>query len=159
MSVVSKKDEERVHVYYNRGSKKGGGYLTGRYYSGKNKKHVTYRSSYELRFFQMLEEDADVVSYEVETIKIPYKDFDNKYKNYIPDVMVLRQNGNIEVCEIKPKAMLENGVVKRKAQACKSFFNKLLGKSKISYEYKFITEDELFSSSMEYNNFIDSNKK
>lgn len=149
----------RVHVYYNRGAKKGGGYLTGKFYSNKNKKTYTYRSSYELRYFQMLEEDTTVVSYESETMKIPYKDFDGKYKNYIPDLMVLRSDGSIEVCEIKPEAMLDNGIVKRKAQACQSYFYKLLGKSDIKYAYKFITEKALFKDNLEYTEFLSKHSR
>lgn len=145
---------QRIHVYYNRGSKKGGGYLTGKFFSTKNNKQITYRSSYELRYFHMLEEDSSVMSYEVETMKIPYKDFDGKYKNYVPDVMVLKKDGSIEVCEIKPEAMLDNGIVKRKAQACQAYFYKLLGNSNIKYSYNFITEKTLFKDNAEYSAFL-----
>ena len=156
---MSIKKDEKTHVYYNRGSKKGGGYLTGKYYSSKNRKNVTYRSSYELRFFHLLEEDDSVASYEVESIKIPYKDFDNKFKNYIPDVMILKTDGSIEVCEIKPEAMLDNGIVKRKAQACQAFFYKLLGKSDIQYSYRFVTEKHLFEDTSDYNMFLSVHSK
>lgn len=148
------KKKKGTHVYYNRGARKGGGYLKGRYYSEKNKRYITYRSSYELRFFHLLEEDDKVISYEVETVKIPYKDFDGKYKNYIPDVMFVDTKGNITVCEIKPEAMLDNGVVKRKAQACQFYFKQLLKDSEFSYQYRFVTEKELFSDSSDYNRFL-----
>lgn len=143
------KKKKGTHVYYNR----KGGYLTGKFYSKKNKKTITYRSSYELRYFQMLEEDLSVVSYESETMAIPYKDVDGRYKNYIPDLMVLKTDGSIEVCEIKPEAMLDNGTVKRKAQACRSYFKKLLGEE-FDHSYRFITEKILFESPAEYTEFL-----
>ena len=161
VGYLSKKKNtpSKVHVYYNRGAKKGGGYLTGKFYSNKNKKNVTYRSSYELRYFHMLEEDKDVISYEVETMKIPYKDFDGAYRNYIPDVIVLKKDGSIEVCEIKPEAMLDNGIVKKKAQACQSYFHKLLGNSSIKYSYNFITEKVLFQNPNDYTEFLIKHNK
>ena len=158
--LVKKKKQsgKHVHVYYNRKAANGKSkYLTGNFFSKKNNRHVKYRSSYELKFFQLLEEDTNVVSYEVEGIKIPYKDLDNSYKNYIPDVMVVYNTGEIHICEIKPNAMLDNIIVKRKAQACKTFLNKLFNNSNIEYKYRFVTETDLFKNATEYALFLKNN--
>ena len=50
--------------------------------------------------------------------------------------------------------MLDNVIVKRKAQACKYHFKKIFNDSDISCEYLFITEKELFSSPSDYSAFI-----
>lgn len=160
--LVKKKKQagKHVHVYYNRKTSTGTStYLTGKYYSVKNKKYVTYRSSYELRFFHMLEEDKNVVSYEVESVKVPYKDLDGKFRNYIPDAIVSYKDGSIRICEIKPEAMLDNVIVKRKAQACKTYFKKLFEGIDLDYRYEFITEKHLFKTPTEYSLFIQEHSK
>ena len=82
---------------------------------------------------------------------------DNSYKNYIPDVMVVYNTGEIHICEIKPNAMLDNIIVKRKAQACKTFLNKLFNNSNIEYKYRFVTETDLFKNATEYALFLKNN--
>ena len=54
----------------------------------------------------------------------------------------------MEVIEIKPKAMLVNATVQRKASAAKSFLKRNFKNHII--EYKFITEEDIFSSYQEY---------
>ena len=155
--LVKKKKQagKHVHVYYNRKTNNGKStYLNGKYYSNKNKKYVTYRSSYELRFFHMLEEDDTVSKYEVESVKIPYKDLDGTYRNYIPDAIVSYVDGKIRIYEIKPEAMLDNLIVKRKAQACKTYFKKLFEGLDMDCKYEFITEKNLFKTTVEYSLFI-----
>ena len=72
LSKKSKMKGKGTHVYFNRKNADGSSrYLTGKFFSQKNNKEVTYRSSYELKFFQLLELDMKVKSYEVETVKIP----------------------------------------------------------------------------------------
>lgn len=158
LSKKSKLKGKGTQVYFNRKNADGSSrYLTGRFHSKKNNKSVTYRSSYELKFFQLLELDTSVQSYEVETIKIPYICPEKKYKKYIPDVIILYTNGDMEVCEVKPKAMLDNVVVKLKAQACRVYFYNLLKKSDINFRYRFVTEADLFKDSKEYLDFVKDN--
>ena len=155
LSKKSKMKGKGTNVYFNRKNTDGSSrYLTGKFYSNKNAKQVIYRSSYELRYFHLLESDPKVKSYEVESVKIPYICPEKKYKNYIPDVIVLYTNGDMEICEIKPKAMLDNLVVKLKAQACRVYFHNLLKKSDIVFRYRFITEADLFKDSKDYLEFI-----
>ena len=50
--------------------------------------------------------------------------------------------------------MLDNLVVKLKAQACRVYFHNLLKKSDIVFRYRFITEADLFKDSKDYLEFI-----
>ena len=87
LSKKSKMKGKGTHVYFNRKNADGSSrYLTGKFYSNKNAKHVTYRSSYELRYFHLLELDPKVKSYEVESVKIPYICPEKKYKKYIQKI-------------------------------------------------------------------------
>lgn len=159
VGYLSKKSKtKKVHVYFNRKKANGkSNYLTGKHYSPKNKKEFTYRSSYELKFFFMLDSNPKVESYEVESLKIPYRDVDGASKNYIPDVIVLYKTGHLEVCEVKPNAMLDNITVKIKAAACKSYFNSLFKDRDIKHSYRFITEDDLFENATDYAMFLKDN--
>lgn len=159
VGYLSKKNKnKKIHVYFNR--KKANGktnYLSGKHYSPKNKKEFVYRSSYELKFFLMLDLDPKVKSYEVESLKIPYRDINGVSRNYIPDVIVLYKTGRLEVCEVKPNAMLDDITVKLKAQACKTYFNTMFKDRDINHSYRFITEDDLFTNATEYAMFLKDN--
>lgn len=156
--LTKKKKTKKVHVYFNKKRANGkSNYLTGKHYSPKNKKEFTYRSSYELKFFFMLDLNPKVKSYEVESLKIPYRDEHGASRNYIPDVIVLYKTGRLEVCEVKPNAMLDNITVKLKAEACKNYFKSLFKDSDINYSYRFITEDDLFTNPTEYALFLKEN--
>ena len=76
--LTKKKRVKKVNVYFNKKTSDGQTkYLSGDFYSRKNNTEYFYRSSYELRFFHLLEKRADVISYEVESIEIPYKDLES----------------------------------------------------------------------------------
>lgn len=153
---LSKKSKnKRVNVYFNKKKSDGSSrYLTGTYFSKKNNKEVTYRSSYELRFYHILESDPTVLSYEVESIKIPYICPEGKSRNYIPDVIVMYNTGNIEICEIKPKFMLRDATVTRKANACGLYFYNLLKDSEVKHRYRFVVEEDLFETRKDYTDFL-----
>lgn len=149
------KKVSRVNVYYNKGSN-GGTYNTGTFYSAKNDTHVKYRSSYELKFFQMLEEDNTILNYAVEAFSVSYLDADVVSRNYIPDVLALTTKGKFIVFEIKPEEMLRDLTVQKKAQACKKYIKQAFGPTS---EYKFITEKYLFKNTKEYLDFLKEIKK
>ena len=84
-------------------------YISGQYciqyqekYSGEFE--PIYRSSYELKAFQMIEEDENILKWESETIVIPYE-LDGNINNYIVDLKIETKNG-IKLIEIKPKCKL-----------------------------------------------------
>ena len=61
MKYLTKKKKQSgksPHVYYNKRKANGkSNYLSGKFYSEKNKRFVTYRSSYELRFFSSIRKE------------------------------------------------------------------------------------------------------
>ena len=143
------KKKSDTHVYYNkrkRGSSMGK-YKTGNFVSKKNNSTFVYRSAYEYAYLLKLEADPSVVNYIVEPFNIAYMD-GTRRRSYKPDIVVLRTNGSVEVIEIKPKAMLSNETVQRKAAAARSFIKRNFKNSVV--EYKFITEEDIFSNYKEY---------
>ena len=86
-------------------------------------------------------------------ITTTYKDSKGKNRIYIPDLIVVLEDGSVEVHEIKPKAMLIDIDVQKKAQACRAFATKTFEQK---VKYKFITEKELFKTNKEYIDFINN---
>lgn len=116
---------------------------------------VSLRSSYELKYVQLLNNNQNVVSIEYEPIRIKYKDPQGNTKVYIPDFKVTYTD-HIELIEIKPKFRTTDEVVRSKSsyalEYCKS----------VGWDYRIITEDDLFASGdIDYldPNIINSNIK
>lgn len=87
----------------------------GRYRVAKPEKYrgdpskVTYRSSWEVKFFRFCESHDDIVEWGSEIISIPYySPVDGKWHRYFPDVYLKKKlpNGTFEeiLIEIKPDA-------------------------------------------------------
>lgn len=81
--------------------------------------NIIYRSLWELRFFQYLDNNVNVVWWQSEEIAIPYESpLDSRYHRYFPDVLVCvrDKNGNekIQMIEIKPFAQTQEPKVKKK---------------------------------------------
>lgn len=147
----------KVNVYFNKkAGTKETTYCKGKHTSTKTEKEVTYRSSYELRHFMNLDADPKVATYHSEVIEIPYIDSQGTARRYIPDIIVVYTDGTIEVHEIKPKEMLKDVNVQRKAKACRKFLKDSLDQT---VKYKFVTEEDLFASPKEYTDFVKYCKK
>ena len=138
----------RKNVYFNKSKGGTGKYRTGTFFSKKNNSNYIYRSAYEYAYLNKLEIDEDVISFVVEPFQIPYRDDYNHKRTYKPDIVVLRKSGELEVIEIKPKSMLVNTKVQRKAAAARSFLKMYYRTYIISY--KFITEEDIFENYSEY---------
>lgn len=157
VGYLSKKSKtKRVNVYFNKKTKTGSKYFNGKFYSKKNKATFTFRSSYELKMFLELEANKKVDSYASETMNVPYVDSTGQKRTYIPDLLVLYTSGAMEVLEIKPKTMLKDLDVQRKAAACRHYLTKYFADEKI--RYKFITEKDLFKTPKEYTEFLKTHK-
>lgn len=151
--LAKKKKSKKVNVYFNKKAKSGSvKYFNGKFYSKKNKTTFTYRSSYELKFFLDLESNVNVDSYVSECLNVPYVDSTGTRRTYIPDLLVLYKDGSMEVLEIKPKEMVKDLDVQRKAAACRAYLEKHYKGEKM--RYKFITEKDLFKSNKEYQAFL-----
>jgi len=87
-------------------------FATGKYILKNPKKYVgtkapTFRSSWEYKVFQWLDETPGISNWASEPIKIPYQNpITGKVSNYIPDLMFsyLDKSGKqrVELVEIKP---------------------------------------------------------
>lgn len=104
----------------------------GVYHSTKMDRDFTYRSSYELKYFSMLDGDDSVITWDAESVKIPYI-WENKSHTYYPDVLV---NGN-EIHEVKAKWMVDNDRNLVKQSAAEKFCKAR------NWKYRLITENDL----------------
>jgi hypothetical protein len=108
----------------------------GFYYSEKNKQYHLYRSSYELVAYILLEHNDDVVRYESETVKIPYK-YRNRTHNYIVDLVIHFKNGIKMLAEVKPKSQVNLSKNKAKFKALKEY------SERHDYKWEILTEKNL----------------
>lgn len=92
----------------------------GYFYSKKNRMKLFYRSSMEKDAYVILEKDANVVSYDVEVLKIRYE-FEGIRKHYIPDILAIYRNGSKRFIEVKPSYKLKYAVEQAKIAALKKY--------------------------------------
>jgi len=79
-----------------------------------------YDSSWESDFMEELEKDDSVVKWtKNHGIIIPYHDTDGKYRSFKPDFLLERDDGTIELVEIKGKHLLPQ--FKRKMEAAQEW--------------------------------------
>lgn len=102
-------------------------YKTGIYKSTKCQNEIRYRSSWEYYVCKFLDEQIDVISYEYESLKIPYISNirSKKIRNYIPDFIVNYTDGTTKIIEVKRKSALNNNIVVKKAEAATEWSKKL----------------------------------
>jgi hypothetical protein len=81
---------------------------------------ILCRSTYEERYAVMLDADPDVISYETESIRIPYA-FEGSTRNYVPDFVITRASGAREIVEVKAAALLDHGSNSLKFSAARDF--------------------------------------
>ncbi len=155
---LKKKSKKSSNVYFNKRNSTTGAskYVQGKFFSKKNGLTFDYRSSYELAYLQQLEKNEDVCSYIYEPFEIGYIDISRSARNYRPDFMILFKNGDMQISEVKPTAMLADFNVRAKAKAAEIFLKENFKDCSICY--KFITEKDLFTSDKEYYDFVKSVK-
>ena len=90
----------------------------------KNNIKIFYRSSYELKAFEILESDENVIGYKSEPFYIGYIGLDGIKRNYIPDLLVEYKDSVKKLIEIKPKCFLIDPVVQLKINAGIEYCNK-----------------------------------
>ena len=91
-------------------------WLQGVYRSPKAQKLNSFKSSWELHFYEFLDECTHVYKWESEIVKIPYY-FKLKWRNYLPDVLI---NGNYLI-EIKPANQIAYPMNQAKFKAAKEY--------------------------------------
>lgn len=77
----------------------------GYFYSNKNTRYIKYRSNYEKRCYEILENLDVVTSYESEPFRIEYI-VEGIKRNYIPDLLVTYLDGTKKLIEVKPISKL-----------------------------------------------------
>jgi len=92
----------------------------GWFYSEKNGKEIHYRSQFEKRAYEILEEMDDVEQYTPEPFRIAYE-LDGVVRYYIPDILVVYKDGSKELIEIKPMEMLKYDEFLAKAKFAKEY--------------------------------------
>ena len=90
----------------------------GKYTSVKNGKIFQYRSGLEERVFNLLDDDKDVLAYDVEPFAVDYI-FQGTARKYTPDIFVVYVDGHKELWEVKPKTQTEYDQNKAKWDAAK----------------------------------------
>ena len=117
-------------------------YKYGKFHSKKTNKIVLYRSSYELRVLQILENLDCVSHFEYETLSIPYK-YKNVFHNYIPDFLVSFIGGIKVLMEVGPSTF--------KTHRSKPIVEKFKHTAAIEYcklnniEFTIVTEDTILA--------------
>jgi len=107
-----KYDGIEFHTYYKRGL----------HFSPKLNKNIHFRSLMEKEVFEMLDKNADILTYISEPLSIEYFYLNEDYKrNYIPDLLITYKNGIQKLIEIKPNYLLENDKNKCKFQAAQQY--------------------------------------
>lgn len=96
-------------------------FFHGWFYSNKNKKKISYDSSWELIAFKILELMSQVQSYDRCKYVLSYKSESSLIKNYLPDILVKYVNGIEEIIEIKPLYKLKDFNTKSKFKAGKNY--------------------------------------
>lgn len=124
-------------------------YNQGKFYSKKNNKEFIFRSTYELGYFHILEQDPNVMSYIVEPFEISYF-FEGHKRNYWPDIMILYADGSMKIVEIKPSEHLKFRKVRAKAAAARKFVAKHFKNA----EYVFVTEKDIFATEGDYHRML-----
>lgn len=95
----------------------------GEYTSSKTGEIIFYRSSWELKYAQLLDEDTTVLSWEYEPFAIKYI-IGKKQRNYVPDFLVSYTDGTKELVEVKPFALEGTNVNRAKRLSALELCNK-----------------------------------
>lgn len=111
----------------------------GTFYSEKNNCNIKFRSSFERKAYELLEDDNNVLSYIVEPFRIKYI-INKKVRYYVPDLLITYNNGVQKLVEIKPvdKLLTKDTLIKQK------FSIEYCNSNNIEGGYEIWTETVLF---------------
>lgn len=112
-------------------------YKTGWFHSNKCNSDVFYRSSYELKAFEIIEADEQVQNFTVEPFSIEYE-YQHSVHRYVPDILIKKTDGSRELIEIKPNYALQHDINILKRNAAIEWC------SKNYMTFRIWTEDDLF---------------
>lgn len=100
-----------------------GHYITGTYMSTMTGLTCKYRSGWELKFMEFLDQSTIVKTWGYESLKIPYvsNKKTGKLRTYYPDFRVEYYDGSVQIVEIKPSKRLKQVTVQKKIAAAKDW--------------------------------------
>jgi hypothetical protein len=97
-------------------SARGGFAYTGIYVS-KKAGEVRYRSNWEKKAFEELDQDVLVKKFTVEPFSIEYLNAKGRKSNYYPDLLIEYTDGTLMLVEIKPKDLIKDSIMRLKFRA------------------------------------------
>lgn len=118
--------------------------------SKKTGKVFNLKSVLERRYASILDDKPEVISFDYETIPIPYRDTDGKTRTYKPDFIYVTIYKTVHIIEVKPHVFVNTEEVQIKKNAAISFISGFYSNFNISYEI--ISEEDI--SNMEYNSRV-----
>ena len=96
-----------------------------------------YDSSWELEYMKELEDDDSVIKWtKNHGLRIKYFNADNKFKTYIPDFLVEKNDSSIELVEMKGTHLLKNPDTKKKIEFAKKWCEARKMKYRIISKYQ-----------------------
>jgi len=107
------------------------------YHTSKKAGRVWYRSSYEKKAYEILDDNNDFVSYSVEPTHIEYMLYGKKHW-YFPDILAVRRDGSMVLIEVKAKWGVNEKKFMVKERSAKRWC------CKRGYDYMLWTEEFLF---------------
>lgn len=94
-------------------------------WSTKMNKEMYFRSAWEECVLKKIEQEDDVLFFDVEPFSIPYRyGTDNHKRHYIPDILMVYKNGTKKLIEIKPKQFVGAEINKAKFSAAIEYCQK-----------------------------------
>ena len=96
------------------------GHKKGWYEATKPCRKLFFRSSWEEAVMKYLDVSPDVKSWDYECVRIPYM-YDDHKRWYVPDFIVLFQDGRHEMWEVKPKEFLQTERVRNTCLAGEAY--------------------------------------
>ncbi len=137
--IPTKESREKQSIATSLAHINGFKHKKGEYISTKTNKLCKYRSSWELKYMMMLDNNNDVIFWEYEPFSIQYE-YQNVRKNYIVDFEVYYND--------KTKELIELGQKQQKFENPKNIAKISAGKEyaeKNGYTFKIVTEDNFHS--------------
>lgn len=105
----SKETKEKMSIAASKriSKNKGRGFFRAQtgWYKSKNNGKVWYRSGWEKKYMEKLDNDNSVINWEYEVLVLPYYDNKGIKRHYTPDFLVEYKDGTKELVEIHPQGI------------------------------------------------------
>lgn len=97
-------------------------FCKGIYHSCKSNKDIYYKSSWEKRALEYLDNHQNVLTFIYEPIRILYKaKYETNKRHYIPDLLITYKDGNQKLIEIKPSYFIDAEINQAKFKAAQEY--------------------------------------